>query len=46
MVPYFLDFHENTRFSKTLNEYQEQPYPIEKTAIVFIDPPKKSVQHS
>ena len=33
MVPYFLDFHENIRFSKTLSEYQEQPYPIEKTTI-------------
>ena len=41
MVPYFLDFHENIRFSKTLSEYHEQPYPTEKTAIVFLDPPKK-----
>ena len=41
MVTYLLDFHENIRFSKRLNEYQEQPYPLEKTAIVFLDPPKK-----
>ena len=41
MVPYFLDFHENIRFSETLNEYQEQPYPIEKTTIIFLDPLKK-----
>ena len=40
---YFVDFHENIRFSKTLSEYQEQPYPTEKTTIVFLDPPKKSV---
>ena len=40
MVPYFLDFHENVRFSKTLSDYQEQPYPIKKTTIVFLDPPK------
>ena len=42
MVPYFLDFHENIRFAKTLSEYQEQPYPLEKTTIVFLDPPKKA----
>ena len=42
MVPYFLDFHENIRFSKTLREYQEQPYPLEKTPIVFHGPPKKA----
>ena len=24
-----------------LNEYREQPYPIEKTTIVFFDPPQK-----
>ena len=41
MVPYFLDFHENLRFSKTLSEYQEQPYPTEKTTILFLDPAKK-----
>ena len=41
MVTYLLDFHENLRFSKTLSKYQEQPYPLEKTAIVFLDPPKK-----
>ena len=44
MVPYFLDFHENTRLSKTLSEYQEQPYPLEKTTIVFLDPPKKTLE--
>ena len=43
IVPYFLDFHENIRFSKTLIEYQEQPYPLEKTTTVFLDPPKKHV---
>ena len=42
MVPYFLDFHENIRFSKTLSKCQEQPYPLEKTTIVFFDPPKKA----
>ena len=42
MVPYFLDFHENIRFSKTLSEYQEQLYPTEKTIIVFLDPLKKA----
>ena len=31
MVPYLLDFHEYIRFSKSLSEYQEQPYPLEKT---------------
>ena len=41
MVPYFLDFHENIRFSKTLSKYQEQPYPIKKTTVVFLDPLKK-----
>ena len=41
MVPCFLDFHENNRFSKTLSEYQKQLYLIEKTAFVFVDPPKK-----
>ena len=41
MATYFLDFHENIRFSKTLSEYQEQSYPLEKTAILFLDPPKK-----
>ena len=38
MVPYFL---ENIRFLKTLREYEEEPYPIEKTTIAFHDPPKK-----
>ena len=42
MVLYFLDFLENIRFSKTLREYQEQPYPLEKTTNVFLDPPKKA----
>ena len=23
------------------SEYQEQPYPLEKTTIVFLDPPEK-----
>ena len=41
MVPYLLDFHENIRSPKTLSEYQEQPYPIEKTTIVFLDPQNK-----
>ena len=41
MAPYFLDFHENIRLSKTLSEYQERSYPLEKTTIVFLDPPKK-----
>ena len=26
MVTHLLDFHENIQFSKTLSEYQEQPY--------------------
>ena len=43
MVPYLLDFHENIKFSKALSEDQEQPYPIEKTTIVFLDPPKNSL---
>ena len=42
MVPYFLDFQENVRFSKTRREYQKQPYPTEKITIVFLDPPKKA----
>ena len=42
MVPYLLDFHENIRFSKTLKKYQEQPYPIEKTTIAFLDLPKRA----
>ena len=41
MVSYLLDFHENISFSNTLNEYQEQPHPTEKTTVVFHDPPKK-----
>ena len=40
MVACLLDFHENIRFSKTLGEYQEQPHLLEKTTIVFLDPPK------
>ena len=46
MLQYFLDFHENIRFSKTLTEYQEQyntQYPIQKTTTVFLDPWKKRV---
>ena len=34
-------FYENIRFSKTHSEYQEQPYLLEKTTIVLLDPPKK-----
>ena len=41
MVTYLLDLHKNIRFSKTLSEYQEQHYSLEKTDIVFLDPPKK-----
>ena len=41
MVAYLLDFHENIRFSKTFREYQEQPYPLKVTTIVFLDPSKK-----
>ena len=41
MDTYLLDLHENVRFLKTLSEYQEQPYPLEKTTIIFLDPPKK-----
>ena len=41
MVVCLLDFHEKIRFSKTLGEYQVQLYPLEKTTIVFLDPPKK-----
>ena len=41
MVAYFLDFHENNRFSKTLNEYQVQPYLLEENTIVFLDPVRK-----
>ena len=39
MVPYFLDFHKNIRFSKVLSEYQEQSYPTEKITIVFLNLP-------
>ena len=28
MDTYLQDIHENMRFSKTLSEYQEQPYPL------------------
>ena len=31
------------KLSNKLSEYQEQPYPIEKSTIVFHDPPKKCV---
>ena len=42
MVPYLPDFYENIRLiSKTLSEYQKQSYWLEKTTIVFLDPPKK-----
>ena len=37
MIPYLLGLHENIRYSKTLNKYQEQPDPIEKTTIVFLN---------
>ena len=37
-----MDFHEYVRFSKTDGEYQEQFYPLEKSAIVFLDQPKKN----
>ena len=41
MVPYILDFHQNIRLIlKALSQYQEQPYLLEKTTIVFHDPPK------
>ena len=40
MVTYLIDLHENIRFSKTFS-YQKQPYPLKKTAIVFLEPPKK-----
>ena len=40
--PYLLDFLEKIKFSKTLSEYQEKPYLLEKT-IAFLDPPRKSV---
>ena len=33
---------ESIRFSKTHSEFQEQPNPLEKTTIVFLDPPKKN----
>ena len=36
-----VDFHEYIRFSKTHSDYQEQSYPLEKTTIVFLDPPRK-----
>ena len=41
MVTYLLGFDENIRFSMTLSEYQEHSYPLEKTAFVFLDLPKK-----
>ena len=41
MVAYLLDFHQNVRSSKTLGENKKQPYPLEKTTILFLDPPKK-----
>ena len=31
----------NIRFSKTLSEYKEQPYLLEKLTILFLDPPTK-----
>ena len=42
MITYLLDYHKNIRFSKTLSQYQQQfYYPLEKTTIAFLDPPKK-----
>ena len=41
-VTYLLDFHENIVFSKTFSVDQEQPYSLEKTTIVFLDPPKNA----
>ena len=41
MVTILLHSHKKIRFSKTLSEYQEQPYALEKPIIVFLDPPKK-----
>ena len=35
-----LNFHENIRFIKKQSQHQEQPYPLEKTIFVFLDPPK------
>ena len=40
MATYLLDFHKNIRFLKTFR-YQKQPYPLKKTAIAFLEPPKK-----
>ena len=37
MVKYLLEFHKKIRFSKTLTEYQEQPYPLS----YFLIHPKK-----
>ena len=41
-VTNLLDFHENIVFSKTFSVDQEQPYSLEKTTIVFLDPPKNA----
>ena len=41
MVTYLLGLHENIRFSKAFSEYQEQPYPLEKATVLFLDSPKK-----
>ena len=47
MVPYLLYFHENIRLvSKTLGEYHEQRYSLEKATISFLHRYKKCVQHS
>ena len=43
MYPWWLEFHENIKFSKTHSEYQEQPYLQEKATIVFFDLPKKCI---
>ena len=41
MVTYLTDFHENIRFSKTLSEYQEQPYPL----LYFLIPLKENASN-
>ena len=45
MITYLLDFHGNIRFSKALSEYQGQPCLLEKTTVVFLDPPKKNANN-
>ena len=38
MFPYLVDFHENIRYSTTLSDYQELPYPLKKTTTAFHNP--------